>query len=84
MRFPYFFWAKMTDRLFGFVTLFVLLGSTFHTSFHSEAQGQRPQKDATAERAEGIVRKSLAAYGGENKSLSFQKHHSRVSDTSDG
>ena len=67
---PYFFWAKMTDRLFGFVTLFVLLGSIFQTSFHLEAQGQRLEKDATAERAEGIVRKSLAAYGGENKSLS--------------
>ncbi len=60
----------MTDRIFGFLTLFVLLGSPFQTSFHLEAQGQRPQKDATAERAEGIVRKSLAAYGGEHKSLS--------------
>jgi hypothetical protein len=62
----------MTVRLFGFVTLFVLLGSPFHTSFHPSAQERRPQKDATAERAEGIVRKSLTAYGGENKSLSFR------------
>lgn len=69
---PYFFWAKMTARLFGFVALFVLLDSTFQTFSHLEAQGQRLQKDATAERAQGIVRKSLAAYGGENKSLSFR------------
>lgn len=69
---PYFLRVKMTDRLLGFVTLFVLLASSFHAFLRPEAQGRPPQKDATAERAEGIVRKSLAAYGGENKSLSFK------------
>jgi hypothetical protein len=62
----------MTDRLCGFVTPLVLLACSFYLPLRPEAQGQRPQKDATAERAEGIVRKSLTAYGGENKSLSFK------------
>ena len=52
--------------------LFFLAGLSALGSLTFLAQGQRPQKDATAERAEGIARKSLAAYGGESKSLSFQ------------
>ena len=62
----------MNTRSLAFIFLSLFLGVLLLGSLCPEAQGQRPQKDATAERAEAIVRKSLAAYGGENKSLSFK------------
>jgi len=62
----------MTDPLSGFIFLLVLMNGSSFPSVRSEAPEQRPGKDATAERAEGIVRKSLAAYGGELMSLSFK------------
>ncbi|MFN8007191.1 MAG: hypothetical protein U0V70_09255 [Terriglobia bacterium] len=62
----------MKSPAFARLGLLLLAGLSCLGYLYLEAQGQRPAKDATAERAEGIVRKSLAAYGGESKSLSFQ------------